>query len=221
MTDPAEVAPLQSVGPTAAPPPQQPTTPTPPDPYRPPQMETILRQLREQVANARPMPLSASSMVNKDELLGLVDEAITRLPDELRSARWLLKEREEFLAKGRREGDEILELARSRAERLVQRTEVVRTAEQKARHLVEKAEDETRKMRRETEDYCDQKLGSFESLLSSTRDAIAQGRRRLQETVLDRDRDRRAAEAAQASREAVAGRPGVTFFDQDAETDGP
>ena len=40
-------------------------------------METILRQLREQVANARPMPLSASSMVNKDELLGLVDEAIT------------------------------------------------------------------------------------------------------------------------------------------------
>ena len=94
-------------------------------------------------------------------------------------------------------------------------------AEQKARHLVEKAEDETRKMRRETEDYCDQKLGSFESLLSSTRDAIAQGRRRLQETVLDRDRDRRAAEAAQASREAVAGRPGVTFFDQDAETDGP
>ncbi|MCS5664937.1 MAG: hypothetical protein NZ582_03830, partial [Acidimicrobiales bacterium] len=79
-------------------------------------METILRQLREQVANARPMPLSASSMVNKDELLGLVDEAITRLPDELRSARWLLKEREEFLSKVRREGDEILELARSRAE---------------------------------------------------------------------------------------------------------
>ena len=76
-------------------------------------------------------------------------------------------------------------------------------------------------MRRETEDYCDQKLGSFESLLSSTRDAIAQGRRRLQETVLDRDRDRRAAEAAQVSREAVAGRPGVMFFDQDAETDRP
>ena len=87
--------------------------------------------------------------------------------------------------------------------------------------MVEKAEDETRKMRREPEDYCDQKLGSFESLLSSTHDAIAQGRRRLQETVLDRARDRRAAEAAQISREVTAGRPGVTFFDQDAETEGP
>ncbi len=196
-----------------------------PDPYRPPQIEAILRQLREVVVNARPMPLSASSMVNKEEILGLLDEAAARLPEELRAARWLLKEREEFLGKVRREGDEILELARARAERLVQRTEVVRTAEQRARQLVETAREETRRMRRETEDYCDQKLASFEGLLGTTRDAISQGRRRLQETVLDRDRERRATEAAEAERavdEAHASgtapvRPGTQFFDQDAE----
>ena len=200
-------------------------TPAAPDPYRPPQIEAILRQLREVVSNARPMPLSASSMVNKEELLGLLDEAAARLPEELRAARWLLKEREEFLGKVRREGDEILELARARAERLVQRTEVVRTAEQRARQLVETAREETRRMRRETEDYCDQKLASFEVLLGSTQDAISQGRRRLQETVLDRDRERRATEAAEAVRavdEAHASgtapvRPGAGFFDQDAE----
>ena len=118
-------------GPDPVPLAAEPTAATP-DPYRPPQIEAILRQLREVVANARPMPLSASSMVNKDELLGLVDEAAARLPEELRAARWLLKEREEFLGKVRREGDEILELARTRTERLVQRTEVVRTAEQRA-----------------------------------------------------------------------------------------
>ncbi len=193
-----------------------------PNPYRPPQIEAILRQLREMIANSRPMPLSASSMVNKEELLGLLDEAAARLPEELRAARWLLKEREEFLGKVRREGDDILELARSRAERLVQRTEVVRTAEQRARHLVETAREETRRMRRETEDYCDQKLASFEGLLGTTRDAISQGRRRLQETVLDRDRERRAIEAERLVDEAHAldtdpVRPGTPFFDQDAE----
>ncbi len=199
--------------------------PLPPDPYRPPQIEAILRQLHEVVGNARPMPLSASSMVNKEELLALVDEAIARLPDELRSARWLLKQREEFLDKVRREGDEILELARSRAERLVQRTEVVRTAEQRARHLVETAREETRRMRRETEDYCDQKLASFEALLGSTRDAITQGRRRLQETALDRDREQRAADAVEAARAAdeadqgPAEGSGTAFFDQDAVGD--
>ena len=44
------------------------------------------------------MPLSASVMINRDEVLELLEDAIERLPDELRAARWLLKEREEFLA---------------------------------------------------------------------------------------------------------------------------
>ena len=92
-------------------------TPTTPDPYRPPQVEAIFRQIRDLVASARPMPLSSSSMVNQEELLAMVDEAISRLPEEVRAARWLLKEREEFLTKVSREGDEILELARARAEK--------------------------------------------------------------------------------------------------------
>ena len=61
------------------------------------------------------------------------------MPDELRAARWLLKEREEFLAKVRREGDDILDQARARAERMVQRTEVVKAAETRARQVIEKA----------------------------------------------------------------------------------
>jgi len=160
-----------------------------PDPYRPPQVEAILREARDIIENARAMPLSASSMVNKEELLDMIDEAMRRLPDDLRNARWLLKEREEFLAKVTREGDEILELARSRAERLVQRTEVVRTAEQTARRLVETAREDSRRMRLETEDYCDQKLKNFESTLGQARDVIATGRRKLQETETERNQE--------------------------------
>ncbi len=160
-----------------------------PDPYRPPQVEAILREARDIIENARAMPLSASSMVNKEELLDMIDEAMRRLPDDLRNARWLLKEREEFLAKVTREGDEILELARSRAERLVQRTEVVRTAEQTARRLVETAREESRRMRLETEDYCDQKLKNFESTLGQARDVIATGRRKLQGTETERNQE--------------------------------
>ena len=160
-----------------------------PDPYRPPQVEAILREARDIIENARAMPLSASSMVNKEELLDMIDEAMRRLPDDLRNARWLLKEREEFLAKVTREGDEILELARSRAERLVQRTEVVRTAEQTARRLVETAREDSRRMRLETEDYCDQKLKNFESTLGQARDVIATGRRKLQETETQRNQE--------------------------------
>src|SRR5256885_4370008 len=112
-------------------------------------VETILHRVADLVGNARPMPLSASVMINRDEVLELVEEALSRLPEELRAARWLLREREEFLAKVQREGDDILDAARVRVERMVQRTEVVRSAEHKARQVLEEAETEARRLRHE------------------------------------------------------------------------
>ncbi|HJP15895.1 MAG TPA: hypothetical protein QF762_02900 [Acidimicrobiales bacterium] len=192
-----------------------------PDPYRPPQVEAILREARDIIENARAMPLSASSMVNKEELLDMIDETMRRLPDDLRNARWLLKEREEFLAKVTREGDEILELARSRAERLVQRTEVVRTAEQKARQLMENAREESRRMRLETEDYCDQKLKNFESTLGQARDVIATGRRKLQETETERNQEDKVSETSNSPESDTADKGPISsaaIFDQDNAT---
>jgi hypothetical protein len=142
--------------------------------------EQLFRRVLELVGTARPMPLSSSVMINRDEVVELLEEALDRMPDELRAARWLLKEREEFLAKVRREGDDILDQARARAERMVQRTEVVKAAEARARQVVEKAEDQARRMRLECEDFCDQKLASFEIVLERTQKVVAAGRAKLQ-----------------------------------------
>ncbi|MEX2292842.1 MAG: ATP synthase F0 subunit B [Acidimicrobiales bacterium] len=142
--------------------------------------EQMLRRLHEMVASARPMPLSTSVMVNRDEMLDLLDETIERLPEELRAARWLLKEREEYLAKVRREGEEILDQARTRAERMVQRTEVVKSSEARARKIVESAKDEASRLKNECEDYCDHKLASFEIVLERTLKMVGAGRAKLQ-----------------------------------------
>ncbi|WP_195210576.1 ATP synthase subunit B family protein [Actinomarinicola tropica] len=145
-----------------------------------PQAEQLLRRVADVIGQARPMPLSTSVMVNKDEVLELLNEGIERLPDELRAARWLLKERDEFLESVRREGDEILEQARARAGAMVQRTEVVKAAEARARQIVEKAEADARAMRHEVEDFCDQRLASFEIVLERTARTVAEGRSKLQ-----------------------------------------
>ncbi len=149
------------------------------DAYRMPEAEQVLRRVIEIVDSAPGMPMSASVRVNKEELLELLDEAVSRLPDEVRSARWLLKEREEFLARTRREGEELIEDARSRVAHMVQRTEVVKAAEARARQIVEEADAAARRMRRETEDYCDQKLASFENVLARVHKAVAAGRAKL------------------------------------------
>jgi len=142
-------------------------------------IESILHQLLDVIGNARPMPLSASVMVNRDEVLEIIEHALTRVPEELRQARWLLREREDFLAKVQREGDDILDAARARAERMVQRTEVVRAAQHTARRVVEEAEAESRRLRHEAEDYCDHKLAQFEIVLDRTIKTVQAGRQRL------------------------------------------
>ena len=145
----------------------------------------LVSELRYIIESARPLPLSASSTINKDDVLSVIDEIQASMPDELRSARWLLKEREEFRAKMRREGDEIVALARNRAEQMVQRTQVVKAAEARARKVMEQAEAEARRLRLEAEDYCDQKLGSFENVLQRTLQQVGAGRAKLQGNLLD------------------------------------
>ena len=149
------------------------------DQYRMPEAQEILERVIAIIDAAPGMPMSASVRVNREELLELLDEAVSRLPDELRSARWLLKEREDFLARTRREGEDLIEDARSRVAQMVQRTEVVKAAELRARQIVEEAEASSRRMRRETEDYCDQKLASFENVLARVAKSVAAGRDKL------------------------------------------
>jgi hypothetical protein len=153
---------------------------------RPADAEELLRRVADLIAAARPMPLSSSVMINKDEVLELLDDAIAQLPDELREARWLRKERDEYLAKMRADGDDIIEAARTRVEQMVQRTEVVKAAEHRARRIVDAAEAEARRLRLECEDFCDQKLASFEIVLERTLKLVGSGREKLQATNLAR-----------------------------------
>src|SRR3546814_15353272 len=83
-------------------------------------VEVMLRRLHDVVGSARPMPLSTSVMINRDEVLDALDEIIERLPDQLRAARWLLKAREAYPAQGRREGEALHNQARPRADPMVQ-----------------------------------------------------------------------------------------------------
>lgn len=178
-----------------------------PPEYRSPQAEALLHQVIEMIEHAKPVPLSASSMINKDEVLQALQAAAQALPEELRAARWLLKEREDFLARVQGEGDQIIATARAQAEKMVQRTELVKASEEKARKIVADAEERARHLKLETEDWCDQKLGAMEIVLQRTMKTVASGRSRLQGAE---QRTPAAATDVEAAAELPEG-----FFDQD------
>jgi F0F1-type ATP synthase membrane subunit b/b' len=171
--------------------------------------EVLLRRVLDLVNSAPKMPLSSTVRLEKDEVVEMLEEAIARLPEEMRQARWLLKERQEYLAKVQREGDEILNAARERAERIVQRTELVREAQRVANRTLEEANDESRKLKHEAEDYVDQKLASFEIVLERIMKTVVGGRQKLRVAPLP--------EADNSDQIAANAEPdtGEVFFDQD------
>ena len=170
-------------------------------------VDAALADLERYVRGARASSLSSQVRLDRDHILELIRIVRSRLPVALRSARWLIKERNDYLAKARRDADELIDGVRGEAARMVQRTEVVKQAEVRARRIIEAAEEQARRQRLELEDYCDEHLARFEESMERALDNVRQGRRRLQGSI--------PPEPSPDPEEAEDADP--LFFDQDEE----
>lgn len=138
-----------------------------------------LDELTDLVESARAMPMSASCLVNRGEVLVLVDEIRDALPGELRQAQWVLHDREEVVEEGRREAERIVAAAHQERELLVSEQEVTREADREADRLVADARKEADDLRVEVEEYVDAKLAAFEAELRRILAAVERGRDKL------------------------------------------
>jgi hypothetical protein len=172
--------------------------------------EAAIAQVIDILAGAKSMPLSSSVIVSREDVTGLLRTALERLPDELRQARWLLREREEFLAERTREAETLMEEVRARAEHMVQRTEIVRQANSVAQRILDDANDEARTMRHEAEDFCDQKLAGMEIVLDRLIRTVQSGRAKLATPPAPS-----AVEPESTRARTAAGAEEDGFFDQD------
>ncbi|CAN5464997.1 hypothetical protein BH23ACT7_BH23ACT7_16370 [soil metagenome] len=142
-------------------------------------VEGAIAQLEQLVAEARPVPLSASVMLNRRDIEDVVATLRTTLPEEIRQSRWIIKERDELLAQAARESEQIIADARIELDRMLSETEVVRAANREAERVVTDAREQARMLRLEAEDYVDGKLANFEIVLQKTMKAVEKGRERL------------------------------------------
>jgi vacuolar-type H+-ATPase subunit H len=131
------------------------------------------------IENARSLPLSQSVVIPKEELLSLLNEALEKLPEELKDAKWILSERDELIQSAKNEAESIIEQARSQAERMVQRSEIMRQAKIAAQNIIGEAEQRARKIKHEAVDYCDKKLAAFEIALKDIQRVVAVAREKL------------------------------------------
>lgn len=143
------------------------------------------------VEGARSMPMSSSCVVNRAEVLGLLDELRAQLPEEIDQAEEVLRRREAVVESGRDEAAQIVAEAHEERMRLVSQTEVYAQAQHEASRIRAEAEEETRRRRDETDAYVDGKLATFEISLNKTLSAVIRGRERLRDEHADDPVDER------------------------------
>lgn len=114
---------------------------------------------------AKAMPLSSNALIDREWFLGMMETIKATLPDELRAARWMVREREAFIARANEKARDLLDKARTEADDLVADSSIVAEAVEEANILVRRAEGEARRLRLETEDDVEQKLQRVEGLL--------------------------------------------------------
>ena len=164
----------------------------------------LIDKLDDLVHNAKQVPLTDQVRVDKEEIYDILDQMRATIPEEIKQARWIVKERQEMLAEAKREAERIIREAREEQTRLISEEEVVRQAERiikeardeqtrlisneevvkqaerQADEIIEEARAREREIRLGAEDYADEILNTLEVNLSKFIAAVQRGRERLQ-----------------------------------------
>ncbi|MFE4666511.1 cell division initiation protein [Streptomyces sp. NPDC056716] len=131
------------------------------------------------VSGARSMPMSASCVINRAELLSLLDEVRGALPGSLAQAQELIGGREQLVEQARQEADRIIQGAHAERGSLISGTEVARRSQSEADRILAEARTEAEEIRAEADEYVDSKLANFEVVLNKTLGSVGRGREKL------------------------------------------
>jgi vacuolar-type H+-ATPase subunit H len=132
------------------------------------------------VEEARGVPLSASCVVHRGEMLEILEGARAVLPKDLFSAEVIIADKEQIIEEGRASAEAMIATAREDVARMVEQTAIVQAARDEAQRILDEARDVAEDERREVEAYIDGRLATLEVILNKTMDAVARGRERLE-----------------------------------------
>ncbi|MEU9335293.1 cell division initiation protein [Streptomyces sp. NPDC048290] len=131
------------------------------------------------VSSARSMPMSASCVINRAEMLSMLEEVRAALPGSLAQAQELIGGREQMVEQARLEADRIIQGAHAERGSLISDTEVARRSQAEGDRILGDARTEAEEIRAEADDYVDSKLANFEVVLTKTLGSVGRGREKL------------------------------------------
>src|SRR5260221_6974160 len=132
----------------------------------------LIDKLDDLVHNAKAVPLTDQVRIDREEIYDILDQMRATIPEEIKQARWIVKERQEMLAEAKREQDRLLQEAREQAVREASQTEIVKLAERQAPEIIDEARRTARETRLAMEEWAAGSLANLASMLERILTAV-------------------------------------------------
>lgn len=127
----------------------------------------LVDRLENLVASSRRMPLVSQVIVKEADILNIIDQLRTTIPDEIKQARRVIQDKERILAQAQAEANALLARARDESEQAVNREGLLRAAEARSQELVQLAEEEAAVLKTEADGYVVETLRALRDHLTS------------------------------------------------------
>lgn len=136
----------------------------------------LLERIEDIIEEASKFPLSNKVMIDKDEILEVINEIRLKLPDEINRASWVAKERQRILNEAQSEADELIEKVKEQQKYLVEENEITRQAQKFADQIIQEAERKANDMKMGAYSYSDEILSKLQEKIREINSIIEQNR---------------------------------------------
>ena len=143
------------------------------------EMFSVLETLENVLANSATLPLTGKSLVDKDEILELINEIRLNLPEDLKKAKNILDERDSILNEAQRQAEEVLSDADHAIGMYIKEHEVTKEAYKQANDIVANAQKNAREIRTGSREYAEGILIKVQDILKDTISVIDSNREEL------------------------------------------
>ena len=155
--------------------------------------EDIIGALYDMVQDARSMPLAADKCIlERDQVLDMLDEIIAQLPGELKQSRTIVESRNELISQARREAETILREAQEKAKQMITKEAVYAEAKKRSEELVGQTQNKINQLRKAGNEYMDESLRQTEEAISQALAEVRETRMKFR-TVTEAQEQRRTA----------------------------
>ncbi|NMC28892.1 MAG: ATP synthase F0 subunit B [Pelolinea sp.] len=135
----------------------------------------LIDQLEELFNDSKSFWLTNEVMIKEDRLLDLIDQMRLAVPDEIKQSQQIINQKERILAQAQEEATRTVNLAREKSVEMVERDGIVEAARVKADQIIKKAEEQSRMMKRDADEYSIETLKELRDELTKILNQVNNG----------------------------------------------